>query len=263
LKVVIFAGGFGTRFAEETTARPKPMIEIGDMPILWHIMKVYSAQGFNEFVICLGYKSSYVKEWFNNYYLHKSDVTFNLCGGNEIVNHKNVCEPWKVTLVDTGLETMTSGRLARIKEHVKGETFMLTYGDGLSDVNLKKLLDFHKSHGKTATVTTIIPEGRFGIVKAGADGKVDFFGEKVDNHDRVNGGFFVVEPKIFDYVTKDGKPMDEIPFEQKPLENLTKDGELYAYEHNGFWKPMDALRDKIKLEEMWASGKAPWKIWED
>jgi glucose-1-phosphate cytidylyltransferase len=263
MKVVIFAGGMGTRFAEETEARPKPMIEIGGMPILWHIMKIYSSQGFNDFVICLGYKGHIIKEWFSQYYLHQSDITIDF-SDNAVVHHKNGCEPWKITLIDTGEETLTSGRLARVREHIGDETFMATYGDGLSDIDLNKLLEFHKSHGKLATVTSVTPEGRFGIIKTSKDKKVEFFGEKVDNVNRVNGGFFVLEPKVFDYVLKDGQPWDEMPFEGKngPLENLTKDGELFAFEHDGYWMAMDTLRDKLKLEEAWESKKAPWKIWE-
>lgn len=262
MKAVIFAGGMGTRFAEETDSRPKPMIEIGGMPILWHLMKIYSHYGINDFVVCLGYKGNYIKEWFNKYYLHRSDVTFDLFK-NEIVHHKNDCEHWKVTLVDTGLTTLTAGRLAKIKEYVNNETFMATYGDGLSDIDLNKLLAFHKKHGKIATVTSVIPEGRFGIIEKNSDNQVSFFGEKVDNDRRVNGGFFVLEPNIFDYVAdNNGNPLSDTPFEKDPLENLTKDGELFAFEHNGFWAPMDTQRDKIKLEELWQTGKASWKIWD-
>jgi len=255
MKVVILAGGLGTRISEETSVKPKPMVEIGDKPILWHIMKIYSQYGFNEFIICLGYKGYYIKEWFSQYYLHNSDVTFDLCK-NETSYHKNRCEGWKITLVDTGDETMTGGRIKKIKEYIGDETFMVTYGDGVGNVDIKKLVEKHKKHGKLATVTSVIPEGRFGVLKISNSDKVEAFSEKTDNNARINGGFFVLEPKVFDYIKS-----DDMPFEKEPLETLANEGHLYNYAHDGFWKPMDTLSDKKKLEEMWLSGKAPWKIW--
>lgn len=256
MKVVILAGGLGTRLNEETAIKPKPMVEIGGKPILWHIMKIYSHYGFNEFIICLGYKGYYIKEWFNNYYLHNSDVTFDL-ENNSIQFHKNRGEKWKVTLVDTGDDTMTAGRINRIKDYVGDETFMLTYGDGLADINLKDLLKFHKKSRGIATVTSVIPEGKFGTLIINEEYNVIFFGEKTDNKNRINGGFFVFEPGIFSYLINGDKTM----LEKAPLENLAKDGKLKAFLHDGFWKPMDTLNDKNKLEELWQSGNAPWKIW--
>lgn len=255
MKVVILAGGLGTRLSEETTVKPKPMVEIGGKPIIWHIMKIYSQFGFNDFVVCLGYKGYYIKEWFNNYYLHNSDVTFNL-GDNTIKYHKNRGEKWKVTLADTGDDTLTGGRIKRIAEFVNGETFMATYGDGVGDIDIKALVDFHKKSKKLATLTAVVPEGRFGALEISDKNEVLSFSEKTDNQMRINGGFFVLEPEVFDYI--DG---DETIFERKPLENLARDRQLAAYEHNGFWKPMDSLSDKTKLEAMWNSGDAPWKIW--
>lgn len=255
MKVVILAGGLGTRLSEETSIKPKPMIEIGNKPILWHIMKIYSQYGFNEFIICLGYKGYYIKEWFNNYYLHNSDVTFDL--ENNTVNFcKNRCEKWKVTLVDTGENTMTGGRIKRIKEYVGNETFMLTYGDGVGNINIKELVKFHKKNKKIATVTAVTPIGRFGTLDVNKNKKVTTFSEKTDNEDRINAGFFVLDPEIFNYI-KDDKTI----FEKKTLENVAKKGELMAFFHNEFWSPMDNLSDKKKLEEMWEGGKAPWKIW--
>ncbi|MDD5693089.1 MAG: glucose-1-phosphate cytidylyltransferase [Patescibacteria group bacterium] len=255
MKVVILAGGLGTRISEETSVKPKPMVEIGGKPILWHIMKIYSEQGFKEFIICLGYKGYFIKEWFSQYYLHNSDVTFDLAK-NEICYHKNRGEDWKVTLVDTGDNTMTGGRIKRIKDYVNNETFMATYGDGVGDVNIKELLKFHKKHGKIATVTATLPEGRFGVLKIEDDNMVSNFSEKTDNQGRVNGGFFVFEPKLFDYI-----PGDDTILEYVPLPKLAEKGELYSWHHEGFWKPMDTLSDKQKLEALWESGKAPWKTW--
>ena len=255
MKVVILAGGLGTRLNEETNLKPKPMVEIGGKPILWHIMKIYSEHGFNEFVICLGYKGYCIKEWFNNYYLHNSDVTFNL-ENNSVTFHKNRAEKWKVTLVDTGDVTLTGGRIKRIKEYVGNETFMLTYGDGVSDIDINKLVDFHKKNKKIATVTAVVPEGKFGVLEIGGDMSVSSFSEKTDNKSRVSGGFFVLEPEVFKYLED-----DQTIFEKEPLEKLAKENQLKAFSHDGFWKPMDTLNDKNKLEEMWQKGSAPWKIW--
>ncbi|MFN3786820.1 glucose-1-phosphate cytidylyltransferase [Sulfurihydrogenibium azorense] len=257
MKVVILAGGFGTRLSEETDIKPKPMVEIGGKPILWHIMKIYSSYGFNDFIICLGYKGYIIKEFFANYFLHTSDVTIDL-KDNKIEVHSVKAEPWKVTLVDTGLNTMTGGRIKRIKPFVENQTFMLTYGDGVGNIDIKKLLEFHKSHGKYATLTAVQPSGRFGALHLEGD-KVKEFEEKPKGDGAwVNGGFFVLEPQIFDYIEG-----DETIWEKEPLENLAKDGQLMAYKHTGFWKPMDTLRDKRELELLWQSGNPPWKIWED
>jgi glucose-1-phosphate cytidylyltransferase len=257
MKVVILAGGFGTRLAEETHSIPKPMVEIGGKPILWHIMKIYSTYGFNDFVICLGYKGYVIKEYFANYFLHNSDVTIDI-KNNSMEIHNNYSEPWKVTLVDTGLNTMTGGRIKRVAKYLDDETFMLTYGDGVGDINIKELVEFHKSHGKLATVTATQPEGRFGALKL-ENNKVVSFAEKMDNKDSwINGGFFVLEPEVINYI-KD----DNTIWEREPLEKLSKEGELMAYFHNGFWKPMDKLKDKMDLEKMWSSGNAPWEIWRE
>lgn len=256
MKVLILAGGFGTRLSEETEIRPKPMVEIGGKPILWHIMKIYSHYGFNDFVILLGYKGYYIKEYFANYYLHQSDVTIDIATGRiEVLN--NSSEPWKVTLLDTGINTMTGGRIKRAKTIVGNETFMLTYGDGVGDVNILELLKFHKSHGKAITVTAAQPEGRFGALDIGENNIVKTFKEKPKGDGAwVNAGFFVCEPKVFDYIEG-----DNTVFEKEPLQKLAEDGELYAFKHRGFWKPMDTLRDKLELQKLWDSGKAPWKIW--
>ena len=257
MKVVILAGGLGTRISEESHLKPKPMIEIGGMPIMWHIMKEYSHYGFNEFVICLGYKQHVVKVFFADYFLHTSDVTFDLAN-NGMTVHNNYAEPWKVTLVDTGLKTMTGGRIARIQEYVKDETFMLTYGDGVADVNIQKLLEFHQSHGKIGTLTAIEIDQRFGVLGVDDANNIHTFSEKTDNESRsVNGGYMVFEPAIFEYLRG-----DRVPFEKAPLENLAKDGQLKAYRHHGFWQCMDTQREKEKLEEMWADGNAPWKVWQ-
>ena len=255
MKVVILAGGLGTRLSEETSLRPKPMAEIGDRPILWHIMKIYSHFGFNEFIICLGYKGYVIKEYFSNYFLHNCDVTFDM-RNNEMCVHENVNEPWKVTLVDTGAETMTGGRVKRIQPYVDGETFMLTYGDGVSDVNVKALADFHAAHGKTATLTAVQPLGRFGALDL-VGGRIDSFREKpLGDGDWINGGFMVLGAGIFDRI--DG---DDSVLEQEPLQSLARDGELAGFQHTGFWQPMDTLRDKTLLEKLWASGEAPWRVW--
>jgi len=255
LKVVILAGGLGTRISEETQVKPKPMIEIGGMPILWHIMKVYSAHDINDFVICCGYKGYIVKEYFANYFLHMSDVTFDLKDNKMEVHHK-FAEPWKVTLVDTGLETMTGGRLKRVKNYVNEETFCFTYGDGLSNVNLSDLIQFHKSNNTIATVTSVQPPGRFGLMDIEGD-KISNFTEKPSGDGNwINGGYFVLEPKVFDYLED-----DSTVWERAPLERLAKEGQLSAFKHSSFWQPLDTLRDKNYLEKLWASGKAPWKIW--
>jgi glucose-1-phosphate cytidylyltransferase len=258
MKVVILAGGFGTRLMEETEARPKPMVEIGGKPILWHIMKIYEAYGYNDFVLCLGYKAQTIKEYFLNYYLYNSDVTIEL-EKNKVDVHFSNSESFRVTLVDTGLSTNTAGRIKRIKKYIDEETFMLTYGDGVSDVNIKELVDFHKSHGKLATLTSIQTPGRFGNIEMDIAGNVDHFVEKPQGDGMwINGGFFVLEPEIFKYLEED---MDEVQWEKGPLIAIAEDKQLAAFKHHGFWKPMDALRDRIELEQLWNSAKAPWKIW--
>lgn len=256
MKVLILAGGFGTRISEESDIKPKPMIDIGGKPIIWHIMKHYSSFGHNEFVILLGYKSYVIKEYFANYYLHNSDVTIDTANQTMEI-HNNYSENWKITLIDTGLHTMTGGRVKRAKDYIGNEPFMLTYGDGVSDVNLKELLDFHKKHGKKITMTSIQPEGRFGALKIEEDNKISNFLEKPKGDGAwINGGFFVCEPSVLNYIQN-----DETIFEREPLENLAKEGELYSFKHAGFWKCMDTLRDKHQLNEMWDSGKAKWKNW--
>lgn len=255
MKAVILAGGLGTRLSEETSSRPKPMAEIGDKPILWHIMKIYSHYGFNEFVICLGYKGYMIKEYFSNYFLHNCDVTFDM-RTNELSVHQNVNEPWKVTLVDTGAETMTGGRVRRVRDYVGDEPFMLTYGDGVSDVNLGELLRFHQEHGLQATLTAVQPLGRFGALDVDGDSVLAFREKPLGDGDWINGGFMVLEPGIFDRIEG-----DSTIFEGHPLQSLAADGQLAAYRHGGFWQPMDTLRDKMQLERLWISGEAPWKVW--
>lgn len=258
MKVVLLAGGFGTRISEESHLKPKPMIEIGEQPILWHIMKQYSSYGYNDFIICLGYKAYVIKEYFADYFLHTSDVTFDLAK-NEMTVHDNFSEPWKVTLIDTGLNTMTGGRIKRIQPYVGNELFMMTYGDGVSNVNIPELVKFHKAHGKIATLTAVNAGQRFGVLDIDKSGKINAFREKNDNDgSMINAGFMVLNPQIFNYI--DG---DNTIFEKKPLEALAAEGELMAYKHEGFWQCMDTQRDKMKLEELWASGKAPWKVWND
>lgn len=259
MKVVILAGGFGTRISEESHLKPKPMLEIGGKPILWHIMKEYSHYGFNEFIICCGYKQHVIKEYFADYYLHNSDITFDFSSENKMTVHNNVAEPWKVTLIDTGLNTMTGGRIKRIQPYVGNESFMLTYGDAVSDVNIRSLYEYHKSHGKIATLTAINVDQRFGVLEINGEQTIESFREK-SNADtaRINAGYMVLEPEVFSYL--DG---DDTVFEKKPLETLAREGQLKAYNHNGFWQCMDTKREMDKLEEMWASGNAPWKIWED
>ena len=258
MKVVLLAGGLGTRLMEETEARPKPMVEIGGKPILWHIMKIYETYGYNDFVLCLGYKAQSIKEYFLNYYLYNSDVTIEL-ERNKVDVHFSNSESFKVTLVDTGLTTNTAGRIKRIQKYVQGEAFMLTYGDGVANIDIKKLVDFHQSHKKLATLTTIQIPGRFGNIEMGENGEVEHFIEKPQGDGMwINGGFFVLEPGIFKYLEGE---MDDVQWEKKPLKEIAEDGELSAYKHWGFWKPMDAMRDRIELEQLWSSGNAPWKIW--
>ena len=258
MKVLILAGGFGTRLSEETDIKPKPMVEIGGKPILWHIMKIYSQYGLNEFVILLGYKGYYIKEYFANYFLHQSDVTIDMQTGKlEVLN--NSSEPWKITLLDTGLETMTGGRVKRAQNFVEDEPFMLTYGDGVSDINIEELVKFHKSHGKAMTMTSSQPEGRFGALNIDNNNQVHEFKEKPKGDGNwINAGFFVCEPKVFDYITNG----DSTVFEQEPLQNLAKDGEIFTFKHNGFWKPMDSLKDKNDLNKLWNGNNAPWKVWD-
>lgn len=257
MKAVILAGGLGTRLSEETSLRPKPMVEIGGRPILWHIMKMYSSHGVNDFIICCGYKGYVIKEYFANYFLHMSDVTFNMRENRMEVHHKRA-EPWNVTLVDTGDDSMTGGRLKRVADYVRDEeAFFFTYGDGVGDIDIAATLAFHRAHGKKATLTATYPPGRFGALDIKA-GQVLAFKEKPKGDGAlINGGFFVLSPKVIDYIDN-----DLTTWEQEPLMNLAADGELMAYEHAGFWQPMDTLRDKHLLENLWASGKAPWKSWE-
>ena len=256
MKVVLLAGGLGTRISEESHLRPKPMIEIGGKPILWHIMKIYSHYGFNEFIVCLGYKGYIIKEYFSNYFLHMSDVTFDMTTNSMEVHQQNV-EPWKVTLIDTGADTMTGGRIRRVAPYLEGETFMLTYGDGVADIDIRKLYEFHKQHGKRATVTAAQPSGRFGALTLGSDDRVAAFQEKpLGDGSWINGGFFVLEPEVVECI-----PDDMTLFEKEPLHSLTRDDQLAAFRHTGFWQPMDTLRDKTHLEELWNSGNAPWKVW--
>jgi len=256
MKVVILAGGFGTRISEESHLKPKPMIEVGDKPILWHIMKIYSHYGFNDFVICLGYKGYSIKEYFAHYFLHESNVTFDFTDGTRIT-HEHTAEPWRVTLVETGLETMTGGRVKRIQPYVNDKPFMLTYGDGVGNVDIRALVDFHKKSGCLATVTSTQPSGRFGALNLGEDDFVKGFQEKPKGDGGwINAGFFVMEPGIFDYIENDTTIL-----EKDPLENLAHDGQLVTYKHRGFWQPMDTLRDKIHLEQLWKKDQAPWKVW--
>ena len=259
MKSIILAGGFGTRISEEAVFKPKPMIEIGEMPILWHIMKGYSAYGINEFIICAGYKQHVIKQWFANYFIHTSDITFDFTNGNEMIVHNKKAEPWKVTVVDTGLRTMTGGRIKRVKDYVGDETFMLTYGDAVGDIDIKELLEFHSKHGKIGTMSMYNFGQNKGVVDIGVDGSITAFREKSDfDGDLINIGFMVFEPKIFDYIGD-----DESIFEREPLNNLVADNQLAGYVHRGFWQCMDTRREKDKLEELWASGRAPWKIWKD
>lgn len=257
MKVVILAGGFGTRISEESHLIPKPMIEIGEKPILWHIMKYYSSFGHNEFIICCGYKQYVIKEFFADYYLHMSDVTFDFSAENKMIVLNNNSEPWKVTLVDTGLNTMTGGRIKRVKEYIGNEPFMLTYGDGVSNVNINELVKFHNRHGKIATITAIQPEGRFGMLDISDTNQIDTFKEKPkEDSGWINGGFMVLNPEIIDYIEG-----DNTIFEKEPLESVANEGQLKAFRHESFWQCMDTLRDKELLEKLWSSGQASWKVW--
>lgn len=258
MKVVILAGGYGTRISEESQFKPKPMLEIGGMPILWHIMKEYSSFGFNEFIICAGYKQHVIKEWFADYYLHTSDVTFDFTQENKMVVHNSGSEPWKVTVVDTGLDTMTGGRVKRIHRFVGNEMFFLTYGDGVSNVDINQLLEFHKAHGKCVTLTTVNIAQQKGVLNIDTDNNVIAFREKEDNDGAIiNGGYMICNPDIFDYLQDDTTIL-----EQEPMRKLAADGELKSYYHSGFWQCMDTKREKDLLEKFWASGNAPWKVWE-
>jgi len=259
MKVVILAGGLGSRLSEETTLKPKPMVEIGGRPILWHIMKIYSHYGYNDFIICCGYKGYMIKEYFANYFLHQADVTIDL-KENKLEIHQSNVEPWKITLIDTGLNTMTGGRIKKIQQYIGDETFMLTYGDGLGNVNIKNLVEFHNQQNKLATVTVVQPSGRFGAIHFNQENSVEIFAfqekPKGDNT-WINGGFFVLQPEVFDYI-KDG---DSTIWEREPLETLAKDKQLHAFRHYGFWKPMDTIRDKEDLEDLWKTDQCDWKLW--
>ncbi len=257
MKAIILAGGLGTRLSEETDLKPKPMVEISGKPILWHIMKIYSSYGINDFVICLGYKGFMIKEWFANYFLHNSDVTIKL-KNNEVKVHNTQTEDWTVSLIDTGLNTQTGGRLRRVKNYIGNETFMFTYGDCVADINIEELIKFHKSNGKLATMTSVQPPGRFGAIEL-RENKITSFHEKpAGDNAWINGGFFVLEPEVINYIKN-----DETVWERAPMENLAKEGQLMAYKHRGFWKPMDTLRDNRELNSLWNSKKAPWKVWND
>lgn len=260
MKVVILAGGYGTRITEESQYKPKPMLEIGEMPILWHIMKIYAAQGFNEFIICAGYKQHVIKEWFANYFLHTSDITFDYQNNKrEIIVHKKHTEAWRVTVVDTGIDTMTGGRIKRIQEYIGNETFMLTYGDAVGNIDLKALLKYHNSHGKIGTVSVYNFGQNKGVLEIKEDGIVNSFREKSNlDGDLINIGFMVLQPEIFERING-----DETIFEQEPLNSLVEENELMAYTHKGFWQCMDTLREKQNLERLWQSGKAPWKVWDE
>lgn len=256
MKAVILAGGLGTRISEESVTKPKPMVEIGEFPILWHIMKLLYHQGITEFIICAGYKQHMIKEFFADYSLHSSDMTFDFTDGFSTIAHNSITEKWKVTVVDTGLETMTGGRLKRVAKYIGKEDFLMTYGDGVADIDLKALIEFHKKHGKKATVTAVHPVGRFGVLDIVGD-NVTSFGEKVESKtDWINGGFMIINPSVLDYIKG-----DETTFEMEPLDTLSKEGQLMAYRHEGFWQCMDTVRDKQILEELWSKDKAPWKNW--
>ena len=255
MKAVILAGGLGTRISEETNIKPKPLIEIGGMPLLWHIMKIYSAHGINDFVICCGYKGYMIKEYFANYSLHMSDVTFDM-QNNSIEVHQKFVEPWKITLVDTGVDTMTGGRLGRVKKFVGNDTFCFTYGDGLGNINIRELIDFHKLQGKKATVTAVKPAGRFGALEIKKNNVLNFKEKPLGDGNWINGGFFILEPKVLELIQN-----DKTIWEKEPIEKLVEQGELAAYKHTKFWHPLDTLRDKNYLEELWTSGNADWKVW--
>jgi len=255
MKAIILAGGLGTRLSEETTSKPKPMVEIGSRPVLWHIMKLYSYHGVNDFIVCLGYKGFMIKEYFANYFLHMSDVTFDMAN-NKMEIHEANAEPWRVTLVDTGENVMTGGRMKRVASYIGEDNFCFTYGDGVADVNIKELIKFHKTQGTLATVTSVQPPGRFGELDI-THGKITAFKEKPQGDGAsISGGFFILSPRVLDYIKN-----DNTVWEKEPLEKLANEGQLSAYQHNGFWQPMDTLRDKAMLDELWASGKAPWKVW--
>ncbi len=258
MKALILAGGFGTRLSEETDLRPKPMVEIGSKPILWHIMQTYSHYGITEFVILLGYKGYYIKEYFANYFLHQSDVTIDL-SNNEMQIHNNQSEPWKVTLVDTGLNAMTGARIKKVKHYIDNQPFLLTYGDGVGDIDIQKTIDFHKQHGKLLTMTSAQPEGRFGAlnIDQNTNQVLEFQEKPKGDGSWINAGFFVCQPEVLDYIDAG----DEVVFEQEPLKNLAKDGQIYTYKHDGFWMPMDTLRDKFELNKLWEDQQAPWKVW--
>ena len=256
MQVVILAGGLGTRISEETSSRPKPMIEIGGKPILWHIMKMYSAHGFKDFIICCGYKGYMIKEYFANYFLHMSDVTFDMVNNNSIQIHQQHVEPWKITLIDTGENTLTGGRLKRVSQYLGSEDFCFTYGDGLGDVDLTKLISFHRAHGKMASITAVQPPGRFGALDLDGNSVRSFVEKPHGDGMYINGGFFVLSHKVIELIDD-----DSTIWEKNPLEALSSRGELQAFKHSGFWQPMDTMRDKQHLEELWATGKAPWKMW--
>lgn len=259
MKAVILAGGFGTRISEESEYKPKPMIEIGGKPILWHIMKEYSYYGVNEFIICAGYKQYVIKEWFADYFIHNSDITFDFTKGNEMIVHSQHFEPWKVTIVDTGLNTMTGGRIKRIQQYVGDEPFFMTYGDGVSDVDIKMLQEFHMEHGKIATLTSVNVDQRFGVLDIDGNNTIHAFREKSsDDGSRINAGYMVLNPEVFDYIEG-----DSTVFEKQPLQLLASEGELKSYDHKGYWQCMDTKREKDMLEELWAEGRAPWKKWEE
>lgn len=258
MKVVILAGGFGTRISEESHLKPKPMIEIGDSPILWHILKIYSHYGYNDFIICCGYKGYLIKEYFSDYYLHRSDITFDFSNHNHMMIHSNVAEPWRVTLVDTGLHTQTGARIKKIQKYVDGEPFLMTYGDGVSDLNIDALVAFHEKQGSIATLTAVQPGGRFGVLNMGEGNRVADFTEKSkESGGWINAGFMVLQPEVFQYLDD----RENLIFEKEPLERLARDDQLAAYRYDGFWRCMDTLRDKNILEDLWNSGEAPWKVW--
>ncbi len=257
MKVVLLAGGFGTRISEESQYKPKPMIEIGGMPILWHIMKDYAHFGYNEFIICAGYMQHVIKEWFDDYYLHTSDITFDFTNGKEVIVHNRHAEPWKVTVVDTGLNTMTGGRIKRIQPYVGDEPFLMTYGDGVCDVDIAKLVEFHKSHGRLATLTAVIQEQQKGVLDIGGDYAVHSFREKSNNDTtKINAGFMVLQPEVFDYIEG-----DDTVFERGPLEKLANEGQLMSYSHQGYWQCMDTKKEKETLDNLWETNQAPWKLW--
>lgn len=257
MKTVILAGGFGTRISEESRFKPKPMIEVGGMPVLWHIMKEYTRYGYREFIICAGYKQEVIKKWFADYFIYNSDITFDFSQGNQMTVHNSYTEDWKVTIVDTGLNTMTGGRIKRVKSYIGNETFMMTYGDGVADIDIGKLVETHRKHGKLATLTAVQPEGRFGVMDMEGDQIKSFREKSQTDVNWINGGYMVLEPEVLDYIEG-----DETSFEREPLEQLAQEGELVSYRHKGFWRCMDTLQDKQRLEELWNSGHAPWKTWE-